>query len=117
MAAPVTTLTGHVVDGQELQGGSQRIDVVNPATGEVITSVPAGTEADVDAAVRAANRAFGAWSRTSVAERLELIRRIVAELTARREDMAATIFRDGLADQFLPARAGRPADRGRHRHR
>jgi aldehyde dehydrogenase (NAD+) len=91
MAAPVTTRTGHVIDGQQTEGGSQRIDVVNPATGEVIASVPAGTVAEVDAAVRAANAAFRSWSQTSVAERVTVIRRIVAELAARREELAATI--------------------------
>jgi aldehyde dehydrogenase (NAD+) len=91
MAAPVTTRTGHVIDGQQTEGGGERIDVVNPATDEVIASVPAGTAADVDAAVRAANTAFRTWSQTSVEQRLDVIRRIVAELTARREEMAATV--------------------------
>jgi aldehyde dehydrogenase (NAD+) len=110
MVAPVTTLTGHVIDGQENHGGHQRIDVVNPATDEVISSVPAGTVADVDAAVRAANKAFRSWSRTSVDERLTVIRRIVAELTARREDLAATITAEmGSPISFsLAVQAGTP---------
>ena len=36
-------------------------EVVNPATGEVITSVPSSGAADVDAAVAAANAAYPAW--------------------------------------------------------
>ncbi|TCO50729.1 aldehyde dehydrogenase family protein [Actinocrispum wychmicini] len=110
MAAPVTTLTGHVIDGQEVHGGSQRIEVVNPATAEIITSVPAGTVADVDAAVRAAGAAFRDWSRTTVDERLAVIRRIVAELTARREDLAATITAEmGSPISFsLAVQAGTP---------
>ncbi|MET0136426.1 MAG: aldehyde dehydrogenase family protein, partial [Kibdelosporangium sp.] len=83
--------TGHVIDGQQVDSGGEHIDVVNPATGEVIAAVPAGTAADVDAAVRAANNALGAWSQTSVEERVGIIRRVVAELTGRREEMAATI--------------------------
>jgi aldehyde dehydrogenase (NAD+) len=91
MAAPVTSLTGHVIDGQQIDGAGERIDVVNPATDEVIASVPAGTAADVDAAVRAANSAFRGWSQTSVPERVEVLRRIVAELTARRDEVASTV--------------------------
>jgi aldehyde dehydrogenase (NAD+) len=91
MAAPVTSLTGHVIDGQQIDGSGERIDVVNPATEEVIASVPAGTAADIDAAVRAAGSAFQSWSRTSVPERVEVLRRIVAELTARRDEVASTV--------------------------
>ncbi|MEV4317803.1 aldehyde dehydrogenase family protein [Actinocrispum sp. NPDC049592] len=91
MAAPVTSFTGHVIDGQQIDGSGERIDVVNPATGEVIATVPAGTAADVDAAVRAANTAFRSWSETSVAERAGVIRRIAAELTARRDEVASTV--------------------------
>jgi aldehyde dehydrogenase (NAD+) len=91
MAAPVTTRTGHVIDGQQVDGGGERIEVVNPATAEVIASVPAGTAADVDAAVRAANSAFRGWSRTTVGERVATIRRIATELGNRRDEMAATI--------------------------
>ncbi|MFD1046769.1 hypothetical protein ACFQ1S_15025, partial [Kibdelosporangium lantanae] len=38
MAAPVTTLTGHVIGGEENHGGHQRIDVVNPAKVLVVTT-------------------------------------------------------------------------------
>ena len=38
--------------------GDGTIEVVNPATGEVIAETPAGSEADVDRAVRAAEAAF-----------------------------------------------------------
>src|SRR5215469_3611688 len=70
------------------------IDVVNPATAEVIDRVPAGHEADVDAAVQAARDAFGSWSVTSPqerAERLEAARLLLAE---RADDVAATITAD-----------------------
>ena len=36
----------------------ERLDILNPATGEVITTTPAGDEVDVDRAVTAARRAF-----------------------------------------------------------
>jgi aldehyde dehydrogenase (NAD+) len=91
MAAPVTVRTGHVIGGRMLDESTDRIDVVNPATEEVIGSVPAGTAADVDAAVAAATEAFASWSATPVAERAALVRRISERLAARRDEIAATI--------------------------
>ncbi|HEV2783816.1 MAG TPA: aldehyde dehydrogenase family protein [Actinophytocola sp.] len=91
MAAPATARTGHVIGGRVIDESSERIDVVNPATEEVIGSVPAGTAADVDAAVAAATDAFPGWSATPVAERAALVRRISERLAARREELAATI--------------------------
>jgi aldehyde dehydrogenase (NAD+) len=58
------------------------IDVVNPATEEVIDRVPAGHPADVDAAVGAARAAFPRWAATPVAERarrLDAARELLAE--------------------------------------
>jgi aldehyde dehydrogenase (NAD+) len=91
MAAPATARTGHVIGGEMIDETSERIDVVNPATEEVIGSVPAGTAADVDAAVSAASSAFGSWSNTPAGERAAVVRRISAGLAARRDEIAATI--------------------------
>ena len=49
--------------------GDDKIEVVNPATEEVIGSVPSGTTADIDRAVAAARDAFDSWSQTSREER------------------------------------------------
>lgn len=46
-------------------------DVVDPATGAVIATVPSGGAADVDDAVAAAAAAFGSWGRTTPRERAE----------------------------------------------
>jgi aldehyde dehydrogenase (NAD+) len=91
MAAPSTTSPGHWINGDLLDGGGDRIDVVNPATGDVIATVPAGTAADVDRAVAAARAAFRGWSNTPVEERIAVVQRISAGLKARGEEIAATI--------------------------
>lgn len=60
----------------------EAVDVINPATEEVIDQVPAGDPADVDAAVEAARVAFGGWAATPVAERaryLEAIRQLLED--------------------------------------
>ncbi|HEY0636142.1 MAG TPA: aldehyde dehydrogenase family protein [Pseudonocardiaceae bacterium] len=90
MAAPTVGRTGHVIGGEEVDGG-ERIAVVNPATEEEIASVPAGGPAEVDAAVAAARAAFGAWSATAVEERVAVLRRIADGLAERGAEIAATI--------------------------
>lgn len=64
----------------------------NPATGEVICQVPAGDQADIDAAVAAARRAFeaGPWRRMSPSERGKLIWKLADLLEKRTEDFART---------------------------
>ncbi len=71
--------------------GTEVVEVVNPATEQVIATVPAGTPHDVDAAVAAAKRAFESWSRTSVTERAGYLARLHEALSVRREDIARTI--------------------------
>ncbi|MBQ6642960.1 MAG: aldehyde dehydrogenase family protein, partial [Saccharopolyspora sp.] len=62
MATPTAVRTEHVIDGVYVAGSGERIDVVDPATEQVVGSVPAGTAADVDAAVAAARAAFDGWA-------------------------------------------------------
>jgi aldehyde dehydrogenase (NAD+) len=58
-----------------------RIDVTSASTEEPIGSVPEGQEADIDAAVAAARRAFddpGGWSQQEPAQRAAAIERLAA---------------------------------------
>ncbi|GLY81949.1 aldehyde dehydrogenase family protein [Actinoallomurus iriomotensis] len=73
---------------------SDTIDVVNPATEEVIDRVPAGTAADVDRAVAEARRALPAWEATPPAERAALLRAVLDGITARQEHLATLIATD-----------------------
>ncbi len=83
----LTATTARIQPGKLLIGGEwvesaggQMLDTINPATGEVITQIPAGTAEDVDLAVRAARRAFddpnGAWQKLPATERGRLLWRI-----------------------------------------
>ncbi|TDV38737.1 aldehyde dehydrogenase family protein [Actinophytocola oryzae] len=90
MAAP-TVSTAHFVNGTFTDDAGERIDVVNPATEEVIASVPAGTPEDADAAVRAAASAFEAWAATPLGDRVAAVRRINDGLKARAGELAETI--------------------------
>ncbi|WP_248965346.1 aldehyde dehydrogenase family protein [Sphaerisporangium perillae] len=70
------------------------IDVVNPATEEVIDRVPAGSPGDVDRAVSAARAAFPAWSATAPAERGKILKAAADLLKDRAEQIARTIATD-----------------------
>jgi aldehyde dehydrogenase (NAD+) len=70
------------------------IDVVNPATEEIIDQVPAGDPADVDAAVAAARQAFPGWAATPAAERASVLDAVRGLLGARANDIAAVIAAD-----------------------
>ena len=52
---------------------SQEIEVVNPATEEVVGTVPSGDAADVDLAVATAGRAFADWSATDAEARAHVL--------------------------------------------
>ena len=52
-----------LVGGEARDGaGGDRLEVLDPATSELVDTVPAGTPADVDAAVEAAQAAFAGCS-------------------------------------------------------
>jgi aldehyde dehydrogenase (NAD+) len=65
-----------------------RIGVVNPATEEVFTEISGGGAADVDIAVAAAKAAFKSFSRTSKAERLELLKTCLEIYNKRFDEIA-----------------------------
>ncbi|KVT53417.1 5-carboxymethyl-2-hydroxymuconate semialdehyde dehydrogenase [Burkholderia ubonensis] len=65
----------HWIDGREVES-RDTFTTLNPATGEVITDVASGGEAEVDAAVRAAKAAFPKWANTPAKERAKLMRRL-----------------------------------------
>jgi aldehyde dehydrogenase (NAD+) len=70
------------------------LDVIDPSTEEPFTQIAAGSKADVDKAVAAAKAAFPAFSRWTQPERLELLRRILAEYEKRAEDIAQAVSRE-----------------------
>ncbi|WP_030773301.1 MULTISPECIES: aldehyde dehydrogenase family protein [unclassified Streptomyces] len=84
-------------DGMYIDGAwrpaasSDLIEVVNPADGQVIAQVPAGSEEDVDAAVRAARAALPGWAATAPAERAALIGALRDALVARTGELTETI--------------------------
>jgi len=69
--------------------GGKTLEVVNPATEEVIAEVASAEQADVDAAVQAARGAFdGAWGKLSARDRGKLIWKIGERLMERADEIA-----------------------------
>ena len=77
---------------------SHSLDVVNPATGEVIAAVPDADEAALNDAVAAARHAFPAWAATPLAERRALLIEFIARIKAHEPELTA----------LLTAEHGRP---------
>ncbi len=67
------------------------LDVINPATEEPFAKISVGSAADVDRAVAAAKAAFPAFSQTTKAERLRLLRRILEIYDERIDDIAKAV--------------------------
>ncbi|MGZ6793599.1 MAG: aldehyde dehydrogenase family protein [Mycobacteriales bacterium] len=87
--------TSLYVDGAWVpSAGTGTIDVVNPATEQVIARVADGVAADVDKAVAAAQAAFPAWSALSPKERADHLQAAADALAARTDDVAQVISDD-----------------------
>ncbi|MBE3014929.1 aldehyde dehydrogenase family protein [Microbispora sp. NEAU-D428] len=72
----------------------EAVDIVNPATEEVVDQVPAGAPADVESAVAAARAAFPSWSALEPAERAAFLGASAGLLQERAKEIAATIATD-----------------------
>lgn len=81
---------GHWVAGI----GGHRLEVIDPATGEVFHRVASGDEQDVVAAVAAAREALLTWRGTPGAERAAYLRAMAECITGRLEELARLEVRD-----------------------
>jgi acyl-CoA reductase-like NAD-dependent aldehyde dehydrogenase len=68
-----------------------QLEVVNPATEEVVDSVPAGSPEDVELAVAMAKRAFSEWSRTDVEKRAAILTKAADLIKDHAKDLAAKL--------------------------
>nr|WP_323174169.1 aldehyde dehydrogenase family protein [Natrialba sp. PRR66] len=76
------------IDGEWREAASgATIDVADPSTRETIATVPAGTEADVDAAYEAAAEAQDEWAQTPPARRQEVVQEMLGLLDEHREQI------------------------------
>ena len=93
----MTKTYANLIDG-EMVTSEATIDVVNPATEEVIAKVPACGKDELDRAVAAARAAFKSWRKTTPEERQKVVLGIAAAI----KDNADELFRLLTSEQGKP---------------
>jgi malonate-semialdehyde dehydrogenase (acetylating)/methylmalonate-semialdehyde dehydrogenase len=103
--------TTQVPDLQNYVGGNwhrssatEYVNVLNPATSEILARTPLSTNADVDAAVQAAADAFPAWRRTPPGERVRYLFTLRNLLVEHIDEISKLITREN-GKTFAEARA------------
>jgi betaine-aldehyde dehydrogenase len=76
------------INGQKVSSSSDKTqDLINPATGEVFAKAPVSNAADVDKAMKAAEKAFEVWKESTPGERQKAINKIADAIEARSEEL------------------------------
>ena len=78
------------IDGKHVDasdGGT--LDIINPATGKVYATSPNSRQADIDAAMNVAQRAFETWKESTPSERSLALFRIADAIEARKDEFIA----------------------------
>ncbi len=96
--ASLPPLVHSIIDGAPVsrRGDAPTLPIIDPASGQAISTLQSADVAEVDAAVQAARASFegGAWSRRPVAGRQETLRAIQATLLAHADELAWLECRD-----------------------
>ncbi len=88
MSVSVTQMK-QFIGGEWVESSSgETIEVLNPATGEVIAEVPGGTTEDVERAVQAAKKAWGEWQSKTPKDRMELLLALADVVDENAEELA-----------------------------
>ena len=85
--------------------GSEKINIVNPATEDVVGSVLSGSTNDVNNAIASANKAFPDASALTISQKKKILEEIIEEMEERREDFAQIISEE-MGSPIKMARRG-----------
>ncbi|MFM8016753.1 MAG: gamma-aminobutyraldehyde dehydrogenase [Actinomycetota bacterium] len=78
------------IDGKHVDATSgDTLDIINPATGKVYATSPNSKQADIDAAMNAAQRGFETWKESTPSERSLALFRIADAIEARKDEFIA----------------------------
>lgn len=94
----------HLLIGGRLVDGAGSIDIVNPATEQMIARCPVASEQQLNDAVAAAKAAFPAWSARPQNDRRALVAQLADALAARADEFAS----------LLTAEQGKPLDQAQY---
>jgi aldehyde dehydrogenase (NAD+) len=89
---------GHLIDGCWYEPlGDEWVEIVNPATEEVLATVPRATEREAELAIMAARRAFdeGTWTRLARRERGRMLRQLADALAAAQDRLIDLVVAQG----------------------
>ena len=85
----------NIVGGREVPvDGAERVDVLDPASGELLARVPLSGADEVDAAVRAAAEAFPAWADEPLPKRARLMFALQQIFEREIDDLARIVVRE-----------------------
>ena len=78
------------IDGKHVDAASgDTLDIINPASGKVYATSPNSKQADIDAAMAAAQRGFETWKESTPSERSLALFRIADAIEARKDEFIA----------------------------
>ena len=78
------------IDGKHTDAADgSTLDIINPATGKVYATSPNSKQADIDAAMNAAQRGFEVWKESTPSERSLALFRIADAIEARKDEFIA----------------------------
>lgn len=81
-----------IIDGKAVDSSDGKVlNVLNPATGQVIDTVPSATEDDVNKAVSCAKEAQKIWAKVPVYEKVEILKKFINLVLENKEDLARTL--------------------------
>ena len=88
----MTSLLKNFIDGEWVEShGQDSVDVENPANMQLLASTPLGTSEDVNAAVKAAAKAFDSWKRVPAQDRVQYFFALKSQLEKHSEDLSRLI--------------------------
>src|SRR5438045_2883317 len=93
-APPLTRIPNYINGGWHDSSSSEWQDVVNPATGEVLASIPLSSNDEVVAAVEAAAAAYPAWRRTPPEDRIQPLFRLKKLMEDHQDELARIITQE-----------------------
>jgi malonate-semialdehyde dehydrogenase (acetylating)/methylmalonate-semialdehyde dehydrogenase len=106
MAVTATRLLDNYIDGEwtPARAATDVLDVIRPATGEVLARVPLSGAEDLDAAVRAAREALPEWRSVSTIARARKLFELRERLVARQDELARSVTTE-MGKTLVDARA------------
>lgn len=94
-----------IINGEKVDASDKSvIDVINPATGKVIDTVPAASKEDIESAVSAAKAAQKIWAKVPVHEKVEILMKFLKIVEKNKEELARTLS-DETGKPITEARA------------